>query len=429
MERSPRTALQTMAPDPPKSARKVQPPIAPRAAALAIARLLRGKGHVAYLAGGCVRDELLGLEPADYDLATDAKPEQIQEVFPKARGVGESFGVMLVRFQGRTVEVATFRSDGPYHDGRRPSEVRYATAREDAQRRDFTINGLFRDTESGDVVDFVGGQLDLANRTLRAIGDPHDRIREDRLRSLRAVRFTARFSLEVDEGTQAAIEATAAELRGVSRERVGGELRRMLAHPTRHRAVTLLEQWRLDASTLGEAHSAGELPRVAALPPDASFATTLAAWSLDRAERNAAPGVEHWSDAVNLSSRERADLAEIRRIVGVIAAEWRALSKAARKRLASSPCFRAALDVHAGCDLGSSRSVRSEVDALAQEEGGLAPMPFVRGDDLVQMGFVPGPAFKRVLDGVYDLQLEGQVIDPAAALAQARAMLRSLDGI
>lgn len=415
--------------DPSQQRTKHAPAIAPRAAALAIARLLRQKGHVAYLAGGCVRDELLGLEPTDYDLATDARPEQIQEVFPKARGVGESFGVMLVRFQGRTVEVATFRSDGPYHDGRRPSEVHYATAQEDAQRRDFTINGLFRDPESGDVVDFVGGQRDIATKTLRAIGDPQDRIREDRLRSLRAARFAARFSLQVDARTQAAIEATAAELKGVSRERVGGELRRMLAHPSRLRAVTLLEQWGLDASALGEAHSAGELPRVAALSPRASFATALAAWSLDRAARGVLVGVGHWSEAVNLSLRERADLMETRRIVGVIAAEWRGFPKSARKRLASVPCFIGALDVLLGSDTDHAHTVRREVEALAREEGGLAPTPFVRGDDLVQLGFAPGPAFKRVLDGVYDLQLEGKVNDPAAALAEARTMLKGLDGL
>lgn len=418
-----------MASDPQGRRMKDAPAIAPRSAALAIARLLRGKGHVAYLAGGCVRDELLGIEPTDYDLATDARPEQIQAVFPKARGVGESFGVMLVRFQGRTVEVATFRSDGPYHDGRRPSEVRYATAQEDAQRRDFTINGLFRDPESGDVVDFVGGQQDLANRTLRAIGVPEDRIREDRLRSLRAVRFAARFSLQVDAQTQAAIEATAAELKGVSRERVGGELRRMLAHPTRHRALRLLEQWRLDASALGEGHSEGELLRVAALPRDASFATTLAAWSLDRAARGASVGIDHWSDAVNLSSRERTELMETRRIVAVVGAEWHALPKSARKRLASTHCFGGALDVLAGCEPGHAEAVRREVEALTREAGGLAPEPFVRGDDLVQLGFAPGPAFKRVLDGVYDLQLEGKLSDPAAAIAEARRMLTSVVGL
>jgi poly(A) polymerase len=418
-----------MAPDPLKTGGKVAPKIAPRAAALAIARLLRARGHVAYLAGGCVRDELLGIEPTDYDLATDARPEQIQEVFPKARGVGEAFGVMLVRFQGRTVEVATFRCDGPYHDGRRPSEVRYATAEEDAQRRDFTINGLFRDPESGQVVDFVGGQRDLAARTLRAIGDPHARIREDRLRSLRAVRFAARFALGVDANTQAAIEATAAELKGVSRERIGGELRRMLVHPTRLRALLLLEQWGLDASTLAEAHSVGELPRVAALPPQTSVATALAAWSLDRNARGTAAGVQHWFDALNLSSHERTDLVEVRRIVAVITDDWRGRSKAARKRLAAAPCFAGALDVLAGSETSLAQEVRTSVEDLARDAGGLAPTPYVRGDDLLRLGFKPGPAFKQVLDGVYDLQLDGKVSDSAAALAAARAMWVGLDGL
>ncbi|MBM4111447.1 MAG: CCA tRNA nucleotidyltransferase, partial [Phycisphaerae bacterium] len=163
--------------------------LSPHDAARSIAVRLREAGHVAYFAGGCVRDQLLGLEPVDFDVATSARPDEIAALFKGAKGVGESFGVMLVRLGGVVVEVATFRADGPYSDSRRPDSVRFATPEEDAHRRDFTVNGLFMDPQSGEVIDFVGGRADVAARVLRAIGSPHERIREDRLRMLRAARF------------------------------------------------------------------------------------------------------------------------------------------------------------------------------------------------------------------------------------------------
>ena len=167
-------------------------PMALRDAACAVADGLVRAGYEAYFAGGCVRDRLLGREVNDYDIATSARPDEVKAVYPKARGVGEAFGVMLVRHGGHTFEVATFREDGPYHDGRRPSEVTYSTARRDAERRDFTINGLFEVPHTGEITDFVGGRDDLAAKLVRAVGDPEARIREDRLRMLRATRFAAR---------------------------------------------------------------------------------------------------------------------------------------------------------------------------------------------------------------------------------------------
>jgi hypothetical protein len=192
-----------------------------------IVRRLVDRGYVAYYAGGCVRDALLSLTPKDFDVATDATPEQVREVFgaDHTRAVGEAFGVVLVH--GRLaktkcqVEVATFRTDGSYSDGRRPDWVVYATAEQDAQRRDFTINGLFYDPIAQRVIDFVGGQIDLGNRLLRAIGDPYARINEDKLRMLRAIRFAARFALELDPATRKAIEESASGIQRVSGERIG----------------------------------------------------------------------------------------------------------------------------------------------------------------------------------------------------------------
>jgi poly(A) polymerase len=157
-----------------------------RSAALGAVETLAGAGHIAYFAGGCVRDELLGLTPTDYDVATDARPEQVAALFGRVQRVGESFGIMLVRLGGRTIQVATFRADGVYTDGRHPDSVTFTDAAHDAARRDFTINGLFEDPIEGRVIDYVGGRADLEARLVRAIGDPHARLKEDRLRMLRA---------------------------------------------------------------------------------------------------------------------------------------------------------------------------------------------------------------------------------------------------
>src|SRR5688572_18826647 len=181
----------------------VPPDDSPRSAtredALAVVRRLRDAGHVAYFAGGCVRDQLLGLEPKDYDVATDAPPDRVRQLFSNTQAVGAAFGVILVRHRKSQTEVATFRTDLKYVDGRRPEGVVFTTAEEDARRRDFTINGMFYDPVEDKVIDYVEGQADLQNRVLRAIGDPEHRIDEDRLRMLRAVRFAARFGLTIDE--------------------------------------------------------------------------------------------------------------------------------------------------------------------------------------------------------------------------------------
>src|SRR5688572_27782573 len=192
--------------------------------ALAVVRALRDVGHVAYFAGGCVRDLLLGLEPKDYDVATDAPPDRVRKLFKRTQAVGQAFGVILVRIGRSQVEVATFRAEGKYLDGRRPSEVRFTTAEEDAKRRDFTINGLFLDPLTDQVIDYVGGQADLKAKVIRAIGNPDERFEEDHLRLLRAVRFAARFGFEIEPATDAAIPRHAGHLVRISPERVAEEL-------------------------------------------------------------------------------------------------------------------------------------------------------------------------------------------------------------
>src|SRR5579884_754814 len=213
-------------------------PESERQFAVEVVARLREAGHEALWAGGCVRDELLGLEPHDFDVATAARPEQVQALFRRTVAVGASFGVVEVigpRVGGAhlKVQVATFRSDGPYSDERRPDSVVFSSPREDAERRDFTINGMFLDPLTGQVIDHVGGKADLEARVLRAIGDPAQRFREDRLRLLRAVRFATRFGLTIEPATAAAIKAMADAVAVVSAERVADELRKLLVHPRR----------------------------------------------------------------------------------------------------------------------------------------------------------------------------------------------------
>ena len=211
-----------------------------------VVRTLQQAGFRALWAGGCVRDELLGLTPNDYDVATDARPEQVANLFRRSIAIGAAFGVVEVigprgdDRQHLTVEVATFRSDGVYIDGRRPESVTFSSPELDAQRRDFTINGMFFDPIAGQLHDFVGGQIDLEAKVLRAIGDPVARFTEDKLRVLRAVRIAARFELSIDPATLAAAQQIAAQIIVVSAERIAEELRKLLTHPTRARGVKLL---------------------------------------------------------------------------------------------------------------------------------------------------------------------------------------------
>lgn len=416
-------------------------PAQARAAATEIVARLRSAGHVAYFAGGCVRDELLGLRPTDYDVATDAPPQRIRELFPRTAEVGAAFGVMLVHMAGEgggvTVEVATFRAEGAYSDARRPDSVRFSDAPTDAARRDFTINALFLDplaapdtsAVEGHVVDYVGGLADLRAGVVRAVGDPHQRLAEDHLRALRAARFAARLNFALDPATADAIRQHAAELRGVSRERIGEEVRRMMTHPSRARAAELLGELTLDVPVLEEPPAARASVRcLAALTDLASrrgetpeYPTCLAAWAIDRGHdphTDPEPLVTRWRRALVLSNAERDGLRNVLVGFGVIRREWAEATTARQRRIASHPAFgQALLLLGAWENAGGSATpgpttepeIRQRVAELASTPPGIAPAPLVTGDDLVAMGLKPGKAFKRILDTVYDAQLEGRI--------------------
>jgi poly(A) polymerase len=416
--------------------------------ALAVLRRLREAGHVAYFAGGCVRDLLLGLTPKDYDIATAAPPQRVQELFPRTQAVGVAFGVILVKYRRSTIEVATFRSDGVYRDGRRPADVTFTTtAEEDAKRRDFTINGLFLDPLDGNrVIDYVGGQADVLDRVLRAIGNPSDRFEEDHLRLLRAVRFAARFGLGVEPATAWAIARHADALRRISPERIADELRRMLAPPTRQAAWTMLWEYGLIHVIMRMLPRAGgrnaPLPTLnpgrsilLAMAPGASvsFGTALAAGTLCY-EWHAAgfpvdvrlllekPAVQEAARAVRatlkISNEELVEMTGVLRGPAPLLAEAEPTVARMKRYLAepTSAGSRHLLAALASVGLHAERInwLTPRLADLAATD--YAPAPFVTGDDLTAAGLTPGPVFKRVLDEVYDAQLEGRVAGKAEAL-------------
>lgn len=400
---------------------------------MSIVRALRDAGHVAYLAGGCVRDELLGHPPKDYDVATDAPPERIASLFARTREVGKSFGVMQVLQKGVTVEVATFRKEHGYSDRRRPDAITFTSAEEDAHRRDFTINALFIDPleaennvrgvrVQGRVIDYVGGLDDMKQGIIRAVGDPEARLAEDNLRALRAVRFSARLGFALDDATARAIRKHAIDLAGVSRERIGDETRRMLTDDRRADAVGMIETLGLDAPVLAEpSRGPARLPVLASLKGSTSVATALAAWMIDRTPANlaATETVSRLRRALCLSNDESDSLRD--RLAGVrrLRDEWPRLGVAGQKRIAASGWFADALRILAGMDPAAAGGVRSRAEHLAQTPGGVAPPPLVTGDDLIAAGIAPGKGFGEWLDAVYDAQLEGRIETREQALSLA----------
>ena len=394
-----------------------------RDAAVRVVKQLVDAGRVAYFAGGCVRDRLMGIEPTDYDVATDATPDQVAAIFRRVQTVGKAFGVMLVRLGEHEIQVATFRTEGEYSDGRHPDSVEFTDAQHDASRRDFTINGLFENPLTAQVIDYVGGEADLKARIVRAIGDPHARLGEDRLRMLRAVRFMARFSFQLDPDTADAIRANAHELKGVSRDRIGQEIRRMLSVPNREVAAWEMQYLGLDTVVLMEPNRMVAPTRVGRLPDDATYPTALAAWLLDRhAESDAdlQSIAERWSDALVASNEERAGVCRALEVYSILTKNWDHVGVAKQKRLAATTEFNQGLLLLQATDRQAFVDVRRRVIDLAKS--GLSPDPLIDGNDLIQMGLLPGPAFSRVLEAVYDAQLEGAVNGREDALSMARAV-------
>lgn len=408
----------------------------PAADALKIIRRLQAEGFTAYFAGGCVRDGLLGRPPKDFDVATDATPDSVRKIFGQRRTLafGASFGVIGVQGTApQPTEVATFRHDGTYSDGRRPDHVRFGTAEEDALRRDYTINGLFYDPVQDQVIDFVGGRADLAQRLIRAIGDPKLRIGEDKLRMLRAVRFAAALGFAIDASTAAAIREAADEVTVTSGERIGAEMRRMLGSPGAAVAIELLaDTGLLKPVWPGLETSPTALQRAIRLagaiqPPD--FAVCVAA-VLTASAIDPVASVEELSQHWRWSTDERKAIElAIRHRETILAADqhpWSVIQPLLM--LPQCDTLLALADAWAiaeGCSPTGVQYCRQRLATWSPEA--LDPPPLLTGKQLIELGYRPGRSFKQVLQTVRDLQLDGQLDSSAAALALAQQILGGAD--
>ncbi len=431
-----------------KADRRVLDPNLQREFALEIVRRLKHSGFTALWAGGCVRDQLLGKTPKDYDVATAATPKQVRKIFAKRKtlDVGASFGVIIVVGPpgAGEVEVATFRSDGPYADGRRPDSVTFSTPEEDAQRRDFTINGMFFDPLEHKVLDYVGGERDLSQGYIRAIGDPHDRMREDKLRMLRAIRFAAHLEFGLARATKAAVAEMASEIHAVSAERIAAELRRMLTDRHRHVAIELADEVGLLREILPEVvglRSGGDDQESPEIQPDTGRRTPRAELMLaaSRSPRLAAlrmlqepsfelafsvlllgvSNVEAICRRLKLSNDELEKTAWLVRQQAALL-EPDKLSLAQLKRLLAHPFHDDLLALTRvmlfaqQADLQPVLFCEKFLEETPPEV--LNPPSFVTGNDLIELGLQPGPRFKQLLDEARDAQLNLELTDRATAL-------------
>ena len=463
-----------------------------KAFAVSIVKTLRERRHQAYLAGGCVRDLLLGHDPADYDVATDATPDEVMEIFPETYAVGAQFGVVLVPLpeSERTrlnpprtskpcdsasgsgeeagtafghqhkaaVEVATFRHDIAYSDGRHPDQVRFSRdPREDVERRDFTINGLLLDPLTNEVLDFVGGRSDLERKVIRAIGDPELRFAEDKLRMLRGVRFAARFEYAIEANTFAAIQRWAAQTRQVSRERVRDELTRMLIEGHARRAFELLDSSGLLPEVLPEISAMKGVEQPPNFHPEGDvFVHTLLL--LEKLPRpcpvtlawgallhdvgkpptfRRAPDRIRFDDHVNVGVKmaeeicrrlrfSNEDTGQILALVGnhMRFGDVQRMKPSTFKKFIRLPHFDEHLELHRLDCESSHRSLklydftRAQIKELPPES--VHPKPLVSGDDLIAAGYEPGPQFKQILEAVEDAQLDGKLSSKTEALSFIR---------
>ncbi|HTB22473.1 MAG TPA: CCA tRNA nucleotidyltransferase [bacterium] len=428
------------------------------AGALSVLNILRTSGHQALLAGGCVRDRLRAVEPLDYDIATSASPQEVQAAFPSTEPVGAAFGVVLVIAGGAAYEVATFRADGPYLDQRRPSAVRFASAEEDARRRDFTVNGMFYDPDKDAVLDFVGGRRDLDAGLLRAIGDPAERFNEDRLRILRCVRFACQLGFSIEPATWEAVKRQPRPLEGLAFERINAELTKILRSPRPRLGLELLDEAGLLEALLPELAPLKGCPQPPQFHPEGdvwehTLRVVQAAADLSGGAPSAAlawgallhdvgkPPTKTFTDRLRFHGHEvegaRMARALFERLkVGkelsdaactLVADHLRLdpikqMKVATLKRLLRRADIEDLLTLHKADCLGSHGDMefyelaRAKQAEFARDEVvGLRPPALLDGTDLIAWGYAPGPLFKAVLDAVEDEQLEGRLADKAAA--------------
>lgn len=377
-----------------------------------VVRQLHRQGYQALLAGGCVRDMLLGKIPHDYDIATNATPQAVQELFRRTINVGAKFGVVIVLIQTRKIEVATFRSDAQYHDGRHPQKVVFTDARHDAERRDFTINGMFLDPITDEVIDYVGGLADLEKQVIRAIGDPDQRFAEDHLRMLRAIRFASRLGFKIIPKTKKAIETHARKLNRISAERIAGELERILADPNRHNGVILakktgllpvifknIDMHHLEVGTCVLQH----------LPKRASFTLSLAALMSKCPPKD----VTRFCRELKTSNELRNHVVWLIENTPILLDAIPIPSRGQLKRWLSQPLFELLItlitatlkaDSLSGAPL---RKLRRQIHQLGDEP--IAPPKLLNGHELITLGSPTGYILGELTEELYLAQLENHV--------------------
>ena len=393
-------------------------------AAIEIVNELRTHGHEAYFVGGCVRDMVMKIEPDDYDIATSAHPEEITRIFPRTEAIGAQFGVVLVIKRGHPFEVATFRSDEAYIDGRHPSGVVFTDAKQDVLRRDFTINGLLYDPLTNEVIDYVNGRADIDARIVRAIGDPRARFEEDKLRILRAIRFGARLGYTIEQETWDAVRAMAPQIHQVSSERVRDELSRILMEGQAARGIRMLEESGLRAQILPELEWTTHIEKSLEFlerrsPADFGFGVLL--------HHTAVTEVQGIVERLKFS---RAEMHHIEALVENLPrfSEVRQMAISTLKRFFRVDRFDDHLELARIHGLASGEQLVDYTYALrkwkewSHEE--IWPRPLITGNDLIAMGFEPGPRFKEILTRIEDEQLEGRLTTGEHALEFVRRNFR-----
>jgi len=426
-----------------------------RQLATEVVQRLADAGHTALFVGGCVRDAVMGDEPHDYDIATSARPEQVRRLFPRAIPVGARFGVIRVLHGRHQFEVATFRADQGYADGRHPDAVRFADARADVLRRDFTINGLLYDPLSDRLIDYVGGREDIERGVIRTIGDPNERFAEDRLRLVRAVRFAARFGYQIEAATWRALVEHAPQIACVSPERLRTELEYMLLDVHPDSAMALLEQAGLLRVVLPEVAALRGVPQPAEFHPegdvfthtqlmlshmqrpsielamavllhDAGKPSTMSVRDRIRFDRHDSVGAEL---AGRVCRRLRFSNAETKQIVALVAEHMRFLAvqqmrPGRLKTFLSLPRFEEHLELHRlDCvashgDLSAHEFCRRQLEQFTAEQ--LKPPPLIGGRELIELGLEPGPIFSEILGAVREAQLEGELHSREQAVSFVR---------
>jgi tRNA nucleotidyltransferase/poly(A) polymerase len=434
-----------------------------RAAATELARRLTAAGHQAFFAGGCVRDRLLGLTPKDYDIATSAVPAEVLELFPGSNEVGAHFGVVIAKHGGHYVEIATFRTDGSYRDGRRPESVTFSTPQEDAQRRDFTINGLFENPQTSEVIDYVDGLTDIRAGIIRSIGDPIARFTEDGLRLLRAVRFATSLGFSIDPRTDDAIRECAPLLDRISPERIRDEFSKIISSPRKRYGLEHLVNTDLIRHFMPEVlpmigcdqppewHPEGDvythtLIMLEMLAPDAPLELCLAVLLHDIAKPPSRT-IDEDSGRIRFNGHDAlgAEMAEVilRRlrypndmiaaVVPMVARHMQFMNVqkmriAKLKRFMAEPTFEQEMELHR-VDCGSSNGFTDNYEFLQSKAGDFAnepliPPPLVTGRDLIKLGLQPGPRFKEILEAIQTEQLEGRILTREPALEHLRSLIQ-----